>query len=191
MDDIVKNNSTPNDTRAHRWRVVFFVMIVIICGGLFVILARNKPGIKNPPLAQENKATNEQAGQGVRDTAKMTRTTLPLDNSPAVFPDSFPRFPDSDVAEVSDLFFPPEDFPAGGELRLQSKADISEVREFYLEKLSAPKYQLISDPEKSDTDTVKVLAYSTDKGLVILRFERNSLGTDITATFQLLSVSSR
>ncbi len=156
--------------KQHHRLAILLVGLILLAGGYFYWQNfYQKPQSPNPPPQSQ----------------RLEYQTTKVNHDPSTLPEEFPEalvLAQAATLESYSLVFTETQESKDGVLVMESGLKLDEAREYYKGLLQPPDYQLVKGSDAGDTPSRKILVYSTQTGIVIIKIEEKKPGSLITVT---------
>lgn len=147
--------------------ITFLIVALVIAGGVYYFSKRTAEKLTpaSPTLPRKTEGTK--------------RIDAANQELPKEFTQGLTLLPGAKITESYNLVDPNINQITDGIVVFETAKSPSEVKAFYTKGLKAPEFQPIKDPNAPDTDDLKVLPFSTNRGIIVIRIEKTGAGSKV------------
>lgn len=141
-------------------RVLVASVIFALCVASFLFWQYSKPGDKSP---QEERLPPQET---------LKKVDHAITSLPEEFPKDLPVYPVATVISSYNLTYEKTGLPKDGVVVFESAASVKEIYDYYKSRLLPPAYNLSKQPYPIESESFKILNFSTPSFMLIVRIER-------------------
>lgn len=165
-----------------RAKVLIIILIAAVLAGLGFIYKNQVLDLIFGRFLKSPEIGTQKINEPIQ-TDKVNTGNLTL---PENFPVKFPSLAGFDIVESYNLINLKTGKVKEATIVLTGDKSLTEIKNFYTEKLNPPDYIFVENSDKADSDMSKTLVFTTPSGLLIIRMEKEGADSMITISSDIL-----